>query len=441
MPVMEPQIRYARTSEGVNIAYYALGSGPPLIATSAHLGMAITEEWGIPSARRIAELTSRSFTYIRYDPHGSGLSDRNDADLSVESFVRDLEAVADAAAPGTFALFANGAMTAPATVYAARHPERLTHLLLWVAYTQPGDHHTAQGDYMLDLALIDWRAATEARIRAADNWEHEALAAQMAAMMRESQTPATFVKFERERSTWDVTEYLPQISTPTLIIHPRNHPYLGPESAQRAAAAIPGARLALVDSSTVLFPDARVAVIAGEFLGTAGARHPTERRGPSDTAVILFTDIVDSTALTERMGDAAFRAASRALDERLRAEIRDAGGTPVEGKLLGDGVLATFTSAAQAIGGAQRCLALSAESELRLHIGLHAGDVIGEGANVYGGAVNIAARICGLCTPGEILVSGTVRELARTSAGVMFEDRGEQVLKGIERPVRVYAVS
>jgi adenylate cyclase len=75
-----------------------------------------------------------------------------------------------------------------------------------------------------------------------------------------------------------------------------------------------------------------------------------------------------------------------------------------------------------------------------MHIGLHAGDVISEGTNVYGGAVNIASRICGLCAPGEILVSTTVRELARTSAGATFEDRGEHMLKGIDDPVRIFAV-
>jgi class 3 adenylate cyclase len=160
----------------------------------------------------------------------------------------------------------------------------------------------------------------------------------------------------------------------------------------------------------------------------------------SGTAVILFTDIVDSTALTERLGDARFREASRALDAGLRAAIRDAGGAAVDGKLLGDGVLATFPSAAQAIDGARRCLALSAASELGLHIGLHAGDVIREENNVFGGAVNIAARICGLSAPGEILVSDVVRGMARSSAGVEFADRGEQSMKGVGEPVRVYAV-
>src|SRR5262249_55092589 len=156
-------------------------------------------------------------------------------------------------------------------------------------------------------------------------------------------------------------------------------------------------------------------------------------------AVILFTDIVSSTELTERMGDARFRDASRSLEAELRAAIRHAGGAAVE-RSLGDGVLATFPTAAQAIDGARRCVALSLASELELHIGLHAGDVIRENDNVYGGTVNIGARICALSAPGEILVSDVVRGMARSSAGVTFDDRGEQEMKGVGEPVRVYAV-
>jgi len=77
---------------------------------------------------------------------------------------------------------------------------------------------------------------------------------------------------------------------------------------------------------------------------------------------------------------------------------------------------------------------------LPLHLGIHAGDVVREENNVYGGAVNIASRISGLSAPGEVLVSRTVADLARTSAGVTFEDRGEQALKGIDELVRVFAV-
>jgi adenylate cyclase len=138
------------------------------------------------------------------------------------------------------------------------------------------------------------------------------------------------------------------------------------------------------------------------------------------------------------LGDTAFRAASRNFEDGVRAAVREHGGTPVDGKVLGDGVMGVFTSAANAITAARRCVELSAD--LPLHIGLHAGDVIGEGTNVYGGAVNIASRVCDLSEPGEIIVSQTVRDLARTSAGVTFEDRGERALKGIADPVRVFSV-
>ncbi|HEU4759576.1 MAG TPA: adenylate/guanylate cyclase domain-containing protein, partial [Dehalococcoidia bacterium] len=175
--------------------------------------------------------------------------------------------------------------------------------------------------------------------------------------------------------------------------------------------------------------------IVDDFLNEGGEELP------KGTAIILFADIVDSTALTESMGDTAFREKARELDGALRAVIRENGGTPIEGKLLGDGVLAVFTSARQAIEAALACGRAGDDAGLPLHLGVHAGDVIREGNNVYGGAVNIASRISGLSAPGELLVSETVRSLARTSAGVRFEDRGEQLLKGVGEPVRVWAVT
>src|SRR4029453_13784553 len=167
---------------------------------------------------------------------------------------------------------------------------------------------------------------------------------------------------------------------------------------------------------------------------------PRAARAPSGMTAILFADIADSTALTERLGDAAFREKARNLDGSLRGIIRDSVGAPIEGKLLGDGVLAVFTSARQAIEAALACGKAGGDAGLPVHLGLHAGDVIREDNNVYGGAVNIASRISGLSAPGEVLVSETVRSLARTSAGVRFEDRGDQSLKGVGEPVRVWAV-
>jgi class 3 adenylate cyclase len=183
--------------------------------------------------------------------------------------------------------------------------------------------------------------------------------------------------------------------------------------------------------------------IVADFLGGSLAPERRPRVPPESspgTAVILFADIADSTALTERLGDAAFRAKARDLDAGLRSVIRDHAGTPIEGKLLGDGVLAVFTSARQAIQAALACGEAGASAGMPLHLGLHAGDVIREDNNAYGGAVNIASRISGLSALGEELVSETVRSLARTSAGVRFEDRGERALRGVGEKVRVWAV-
>ncbi len=159
----------------------------------------------------------------------------------------------------------------------------------------------------------------------------------------------------------------------------------------------------------------------------------------------LTADIADSTALTERLGDAAFRAKARKLDTTLRSLIREGSGDAIEGKLLGDGVLAVFGSASAAIEAALASAGTGNREGLPLHLGIHAGDVIRESdpdgrSNVYGGAVNIAARIAAAAAPGELLVSDTVRSLARTSAGVDFEDRGERELKGVADPQRLFAV-
>jgi class 3 adenylate cyclase len=129
------------------------------------------------------------------------------------------------------------------------------------------------------------------------------------------------------------------------------------------------------------------------------------------------------------------------FDNDRPAVIERANGRVVEGKTLGDGVLATFPSANDALAAARDCAAAGKDAGLPLHLGLHAGDVIREGGNVFGGAVNIAARVSALSDPGEVLVSHTVRDLARTSAGVTFDDRGEHELKGVSDPVRVFAVT
>src|SRR5207247_1150192 len=272
-------------------------------------------------------------------------------------------------------------------------------------------------------------------------WSDE-MSGPAAATFRESVVRDTLLEFWRQSQEWNVTSLLHQVVAPTLLVHEKADKQIGPDVARELATMIPDARVAILDGASRQERFAQAVTALMPFLVDEWVA-PREEVSPlpSGTAVILFADIADSTALTERLGDSAFRAKARDLDAALRRFIREHAGTPIEGKLLGDGVLAVFTSARQAIEAALACAQAGAEASLPLHLGLHAGDVIREDNNVYGGAVNIASRISGLSAPGEVLVSETVRSLARTSAGVRFEDRGEQPLRGIGEAVRVWAVS
>jgi len=434
---MEPRIQYTQTATAVSIAYAAAGKGRTLILVPSP---PVTHVQRQPEVyQRLWEGLTERFHFVWYDSRGSGLSDRDAVDFSIEAMMRDLEAVAESAGGGQFALLAVFDGVPIAITYAATRPERVSHLILadgWMVqsdyYLNPA-HHADAG-----LREQDWVLYTETVARVFMGFDDPVFAAAFGEYMRACVEPEALRAYFSSYEDYDVARLAGRLTTPTLVLHNRRNRYLPVRVGQRLAASIRGARFFEIDDLT--YQD--VPRLVGDFISeTEGERHAELAEAPSGTAIILFADIADSTALTERLGDAAFRGKARELDAALRAVIRESGGTPIEGKLLGDGVLAVFTSARQAIEAALGCGKAGDDVGLGLHLGLHAGDVIREESNVYGGAVNIAARISALSTPGEVLVSDTVRSLARTSAGVRFEDRGERELKGVSEPVRLYQVS
>jgi class 3 adenylate cyclase len=446
---MEPRIQYAKTSDGVNIAFWMLGEGKPLVVTPDNTFSHVQLEWRVPECRAWYERLAANRTLVRYDCRGSGLSDRDVTDFSLDATMRDLEAVIDRVGAQTFALVGTIDVGPAAIAYCALNPERVSHLILWCTYASGSDLEIAPETHAwIGLMEKDWELGIQSWANNLVGWSDSDLAGRLAAVWRESCAPEALLGLWQASLTFDVDDYLYGIKVPTLVMHRRQIRWLTVDTARRLASKIPNALLSVLDgAASTPYAGDREAVAAAiyDFLGDLQRPDPTATRPAAigsftGTAIIFFADIADSTALTERLGDTAFRARARDLDATLRTIIRDNSGTAIEGKLLGDGVLAVFTSARQAIEAALVCGKAGADAELPLHLGLHAGDVIREDNNVYGGAVNIASRISGLSSAGEVLVSDTVRSLARTSAGVRFEDRGEQALKGVGDAVRVWAV-
>jgi class 3 adenylate cyclase len=449
---MASEVRYTTTSDGVRIAYAVTGQGPPLVLLpNIFSSFSLMHE--LPWYDDFLQRVSEGRMLIRYDLRGTGLSQREVAGVRYDALAKDVEALLDALRLERASLLAGGPVGPVAVWFAASRPERVAALVVFGTLVRLRDMSSREVfAAMANMARGNWEVA--ARTLAGMSLQRPPEeATKLASVYQRSISGDMAARYLGDNLDADISASLPEITARTLIIHSQAdslYPFAG---GQEMAAQIPNARLLPLEGNLGLTTLGDKTEMATDAINAFLDEYPETRRltgSPNETsqqvgqrsgtAIILFTDIVDSTALTERLGDTAFRDKARALDAAMRAAIRDNGGTPVEGKTLGDGVLAVFTSAKQAIACAQACHEAAGAAGLSLHAGIHAGDVIREADNVYGGAVNIAARVAAASAAGETLVSGTVRDLARTSAGVTFEDRGEQALKGIDDAVRLFAV-
>ncbi len=445
---MEPRIQYAKTKDGVSIAYWTLGEGTPFISMPSVPWSHIQLEWQTPVIRRSLQWGLDRRRLVRYDPRGCGSSDRDVTAISLESYILDLEAVADRLRLDRFVLFAQGHCGPIAIAYAARHPERVSHLILAWSYARASDvYQSPQGQAFRSLREGDWGIYTEAVAHILLGWSSGEEAHEYAQFLRECVTQDTALAAHHAIEAFDVADLLSHVRAPTLVLHHKRLGWPPVEFSRALASHVADARLAVVEGTpgiTVFQDIESVGKAIDEFLGegeevAAGGEPPTV----GTVHTILFTDVEGSTALTQRLGDAKARELLRAHEGMVREALKAHGGAEV--KTMGDGFMASFSSATKALECAiamQRAFAEhneSAEEPIRVRIGLNAGEPIAEDDDLFGTAVNRAARITAEAKGGEILVANVVRELAE-GKDFLFADRGETSLKGIEDPVRLFQV-
>jgi class 3 adenylate cyclase/pimeloyl-ACP methyl ester carboxylesterase len=443
---MEPQIQYAKTTDGVDIAYWVVGQGPAVVNLPPLVFSHCQREWQIKEWREWWTPLLEGHRLIRYDARGSGLSERNVSDLSLDKMLLDVDAVAGQVGTERFPVFAPNWAGLLGIAYAATRPERVSRLVLW---NSPGSgaREESRTHVLRQIASANWQLFADSVALASFGWEAGPLGRAFAEYIMEATTPEGYQRFSSALAEYEIEGYLSRVDVPTLVIQPRG---LGVRDARSLASSLPKARLLIVEGGSAApfvagdGPAVMRAIL--EFLdeepSTGTAAEGAQRAG---LATILFTDLASSTALTQRLGDAKAQELVRTHNQIVREALAAHGGTEI--KHTGDGIMASFPTASGAIEAAiaiqrrvsERDVGAHGHSPLQVHIGVNAGEPVAEESDLFGTSVQLARRICDHAEAGQILVSNVVRELA-AGKGFLFADVGEVVPKGFDEAVRLYEV-
>jgi class 3 adenylate cyclase len=440
---VEPRIQYAKTSDGADIAYTLFGEGPPLVLPPSITASHLQKEWEMPVRRTAYERLADRATVVRYDPRGLGMSRYHTHDFSFEAATLDLEAVTEAAGLDRFALYVRIQMGDFPMAYAARYPERVTHLILY-RLRQAGTKVAQQMNFISSFAVEEWELFTNIFARLATDWDSPD-ATPLAALVRESTTPEAFLAAYKIVDSRDPFVFAPEIRAPTMLLHPIGDEEAA-QTARELAAAIASAHVVGVPGEPMvgqgLYPNAAGVDMIHDFIGSPAGRAPASEHDTGAFRSILFTDIIEHTRMMERLGDEAGRDVLRDHERIIRRALREHGGAEI--KTIGDSFMASFSSAQRAIECAielQRTFALTDVhgERVRIRAGINAGEPITEGDDLFGSSVILAARAKDSAGEGEIVVTDVVRQLV-TGKGFHFAERGAVELRGFEEPVRLWEV-
>lgn len=261
-PMMRQQVRFAASADGVQLAYAVVGSGPPLVKAANWLNH-LEFDWDSPVWRRLFRELAGRRTLVRYDERACGLSDPDPPGMSLEDWVLDLECVVDAAGMERFPLLGISQGCAVCIEYAARHPERVTALVLHGGYAAGwrmdpayGPAEVARRDASIEIVRHGWGEDTPAyRQMFTQTFIPGGTAEEVAwfnELQRRTTSPANAARFMEAFAVIDVRHRLAQVRAPTLVLHSRGDQRIHYDRGRELAMGIPGARLVLIDSENHL---------------------------------------------------------------------------------------------------------------------------------------------------------------------------------------------
>ena len=449
-----PETKYARTDDGLRLAYQQWGEGPPLLIVPP-LVSNVEVAWEHPGYLRIDEYMGRYFACAHFDKRGVGLSDRPEDMPTLEQRIGDVVTVMDALGwerAHLLGLSEGGVMS---QLFAANHPERVDRVVLADTFVpmryldripdrvEPGDPplRTPSETVAMFRALVDgwpentdyfldWFVPSQREDPTSRRW--------FGRLQRLSASPRDFAHQVESILRLDAGDAPERITAPTLVTHVKGERVLPVAAARVLADLVPGARyveFAGEDHFPWLMDNWReMADCFIEFCTGVTPTRTTTRR----FATVLFTDIVDSTKRSASIGDTAWRAVLDRHDRLTRGLVDQYAGRLV--KSTGDGLLAVFDVPSQGVEcGRAMCRELR-EIGVPIRAGVHAGEIeVHDDGDISGIAVNLAARVEQAAADGELWVSSTVRDMMLGGAAG-FDERGEHELKGIEGAWKLFAV-
>jgi class 3 adenylate cyclase len=437
-------VRYARSGD-VAIAYQVIGSAPVDVVFVRGFAGDLLSVWEEPRMVAFIEALAAFARVIIVDKRGTGLSDRVRDVPTLETRMDDLRAVIDDIGSESIVIFTAVEGARLAALFAATYPDRVAGLVLfdpeatgrksavypwarsddeWRTYLRElrdGWGRTA----FLDRCLAEWSPGER---------DDPAFRKWFLAHMRRGLSPGSAVALFRMMMDSDVSEVLPGVRAPTVVL---SSP-AGRGPSEYFARRIPGARLVELPGLSSIYTwvhaeSNRIVVDETRRIVEAAQSDAT---GERVLTTVVFVDLAGSTKRAVDEGDQAWAELVQRYQATTRRQIDRSRGHEVDN--AGDGFFATFDGPARAIRCGQAIASAVRDLGLEIRCGVHTGECELIGNKVGGISVHVGARICSLALPGEVLVSSTVKDLVAGS-GIEFTDRGEHELKGVPGSWRLFA--
>lgn len=448
-----PDTHYATTGDGLRIAYQKWGDGPPCLIVPALISN-VDIAWEHELFRRTLERWGKFMTCVMFDKRGIGLSDRFDGVPTLEERIEDMTCVMDAVGWKQAHLQGTSEGGLMAQLFAANHPEKVLSLGLLNSIVPPKYRRLIRERFEEgDAPIVRSQETFERFLKMVETWGEDAtfmlnleLPSQngndgvnrwIARLCRLSASPRDFRKQLESIMSLDAGDASERIRARTLVTHVKGDRVLPVAGSRVLTSLIPGATYVEYpgdDHFAWCMPIWRE--VLDRYVEFATGQ-PVPSTVVRKFAIILCTDIVNSTRQASSVGDIAWRETMEGHD-RVTRNLVDRHGGRVVGS-TGDGLLATFEVPSQAVPCGIEMLAALDSIGVTIRAGVHAGEIgIIEG-DITGIAVNLATRVSQKAADGEFWVSSTVRDMM-LGGSTSFADQGQHELKGLDGPWRLYSV-